>query len=65
MYVWNVCLNERKELEALGLLTEIKDEFTATILMLRDVFDAMQSLNLVLQKGDGSVFVIFQIYVFK
>ena len=51
-----VCLNERKEPESLGLFTEIKDEeFTATILMLRDVLDAVQPLNLVLHKGDGSL----------
>ena len=47
---------ERKEPEALGLFTEIKDEeFTATILMLCNVFDAVQLLNLVLQKGNGSM----------
>ena len=46
-----VCLNERKEPEAPGLFTEIKDEeFTASILMLCDVFDAVHPLNLVLQK---------------
>ena len=42
--------------EALGLFPEIEDEeFTATILMLSDVFDAVRPLNLVLQKGDGSL----------
>ena len=51
-----VCLNKRKEPEALGLFTEIKDEeFTATILMLCDIFDAVHPLNLVLQKGNGSL----------
>ena len=35
--------------------TEIKyEEFTATILMLCDVFNAVQPLNLVLQKGNGN-----------
>ena len=49
-----VCLNERKEPEALGLFTEIKDEeFTTSILILRDIFDAVHPLNLVIQKGDG------------
>ena len=49
-----VCLNKRKEPEALGLFTEIKDEeFTTSILMLRDIFDAVHPLNLVIQKGDG------------
>ena len=49
-------MNDRKGPEALGFFTEIKDEeFTATILMLCDLFDAMQPLNLVLQKGDGSL----------
>ena len=44
--------------EALGLFPEIEDEeFTATILMLSDIFDAVRPLNLVLQKGDGSLFV--------
>ena len=43
-----VCLNVRKEPEALGLFTENKDEeFTATILMFCDVFDAVHPLNLV------------------
>ena len=51
-----VCLNQRKEPEALGLFTEMKnEEFISTLLMLRDVFDAVQPLNLVLQKGDGSL----------
>ena len=51
-----VCVNERKESEAVGIFSEITDcEFIATILMLRDVFDAVQPLNLVLQKGDGSL----------
>ena len=51
-----VCLNERKEPESLGLFTEIKDEeFTATILMLPDVSDAVQPLNIVLEKSDGSL----------
>ena len=49
-------MNARKEPEALGLFSEIKDEeFTATILMLCEVFDAVHPLNLVLQKGDGSL----------
>ena len=57
-----VCLNERKEPEALGLFTEIKDEeFTTSILMLRDIFDAVHPLNLVIQKGDGLLYLsIFQ-----
>ena len=42
--------------EALGLFPEIEDEeLTATILMLSDVSDAARPLNLVLQKGDGSL----------
>ena len=51
-----VCVNERKESETVGIFSEITDcEFIATILTLRDVFDAVQPLNLVLQKGDGSL----------
>jgi len=56
LHALGVCVNERKEPEATGIFAEITDEtFIATILMLRDVFEAVQPLNLVLQKGDGSL----------
>ena len=38
------------------IFAEITDgTFIATIFMIRDVFEAVQPLNLVLQKGDGSL----------
>ena len=50
------CLDERKEPEDLGLFAELKDqEFTATILILCNIFNATQPVNLALQKGDGSL----------
>ena len=61
-----VCLNERQEPEALGLFTEIKgEEFTATILMLRNIFDAVQPLNLALQKSDGLPCLYVPMYLNK
>ena len=42
-----VCYNERKEPEALGIFMVI-----ASLLMLRDVFEAIAPLNLVLQTGN-------------
>ena len=52
----SVCVNERKEPDALGVFNEITSpRFMATILMLRDVFSAVQPLNLTLQKGHGSL----------
>ena len=48
-----VCYNERKEPEALGIFIAITSEiFTASILMLRDVFKAIAPPNLVLQTGN-------------
>ena len=48
-----VCYNERKEPEALGIFMAITSEiFTASILMLRDVFKAIAPPNLVLQTGN-------------
>ena len=61
-----VRLNERKEPKALGSFTEIKDEeFTATILMLREVTDTVLPLNFVLQKDDGLLCLPDPIYLNK
>ena len=61
-----VRLNERKEPKALGSFTEIKDEeFTATILMLREVTDTVLPLNFVLQKDDGLLCLPYPIYLNK
>ena len=47
-------MNERNELDALGIFQEISSKrFLTTTLMLRDVFPAIQPLNLVLQKAAG------------
>ena len=52
----STCVNERKEPDALGIFQEISSKrFLATILMLCDVFAAIQPLNLVLQKAGGSL----------
>ena len=51
-----VCYNERREPEALGLLMQLcKPDIVATILMLLEVFKSTGPLNLILQKGDGSL----------
>ena len=56
LHALGVCLNGCSEPEATRIFVEINDgTFSATILMLRDVFEAVQLLNLVLQKGDGSL----------
>ena len=48
-----VCYNERKEPEGLGIFMVITSEiFIASLLMLRDVFEAIAPLNLVLQTGN-------------
>ena len=61
-----VRLNERKEPKALGLFTEIKDEeFTATILMLREVTNTVLPLNFVLQKDHGPLCLPDLIYLNK
>ena len=61
-----VRLNERKEPKALGLFTEIKDEeFTATILMLREVTNTVLPLNFVLQKDHGLLCLPDLIYLNK
>ena len=49
------CLNERKEPDASGIFQEILKRSFATILTLCDVFAAIQSENLVLQKTGGSL----------
>ena len=48
-----VCYNNRKEPEALGIFMAITSEtFIASLLILRDVFEAIAPLNLVLQTGN-------------
>ena len=47
----STCVIETKESDALGIFEEILSKrFLVTILVLRDVFNAIQPLNLVLQK---------------
>ena len=56
LHALGVCVNGCSEPEATRIFAEIIDgTFIATILMLRDVSKAVQSLNLVLQKGGGSL----------
>ena len=57
-------VNERKELDALGIFQEISSKmFLAIILLQRDVFAANQLLNLVLQKaGDSRCFADISVY---
>ena len=51
-----VCYNERREPEAPGLLMQLcKPDTVANILMLLEVFKSTGPLNLILQKGDGSL----------
>ena len=48
---------KKKEPYALGIFREISSKrFLATIIVLCDVFNAIQSLNVVLQKDGGSLF---------
>ena len=52
----STCVNERKEPDTLGIFQEISPKrFLATNLILHDVFAAIQSLNLILQKVGGSL----------
>ena len=51
----SVALNERREPEAMGLFAALAEEFLATLLLLRDIFDAIAPLNLALQKSHGSL----------
>ena len=44
----SVALNERWEPEAVGLFAAKEEEFLATLLLLRDIFDAIAPLNLAL-----------------
>ena len=54
----SVALNERREPEAMGLFAVLaEEEFLATLLLLRDIFDAIAPLNLALQKSHESLFV--------
>ena len=54
LHALGVCVNERSEPQVTRIFAEITDStFITTILVLRDVFKAVQPLNLVLQKGDG------------
>ena len=56
MQTFDVCVNEHSEPAVLGIFSEITDRtFIATILMLRDISEAVHPLNLILQKGDGSL----------
>ena len=51
----SVALNERWEPEAMGLFAALaEEEFLATLLLLRDTFDAIAHLNLALQKSHES-----------
>lgn len=57
LYVPSTCIFEKKEPYALGIFREISSKrFLATIIVLCDVFNAIQSLNVVLQKDGGSLF---------
>ena len=48
----SAALNERWESEAMGLFTALaEEEFLATLLLYRDIFDAIAPLNLALQKA--------------
>ena len=48
-----MCYNERKEPKALGIFMAITSEILiASLLMQRDVFEAIAPLNLVLQTGN-------------
>ena len=48
--------NERWESEAMGLFTALaEEEFLATLLLYRDIFDAIAPLNLALQKSHVSL----------
>ena len=48
---YSTCVSERKEPDAIGIFQEVSSKrFLAIILILHDVFAAIQSLNLVLQK---------------
>ena len=52
----NVCFNEQCKPEALGIFMSITSNiFIATLLMLRNVFDAIAPLNLVLQTTNNFV----------
>ena len=52
----SVALNERREPEAMGLFAALGEaEFLATLLLLRDIFDAISPLNIALQKSHESL----------
>ena len=51
----SVALNERREPEAMGLFAALAEEFLATLLLLRDIFDAIAPLNLALQESNESL----------
>ena len=52
----SVALNERREPKAIGLFVALaEEEFLATLLLLRDIFDAIPPLNLALQKSHKSL----------
>ena len=56
LHTFDVCVNEHSEPGVLGIFSEITDRtFIATILMLRDISETVHPLNLILQKGDGSL----------
>ena len=53
---YSTCVSERKEPDAIGIFQEVSSKrFLAIILILHDVFAAIQSLNLVLQKAGHSL----------
>ena len=52
----SVAMNERQEPEAMGLFAAlVEEEFLATLLLRRDIFDAVAPLNLALQKSHESL----------
>ena len=64
--VRSTCVNERKEPDALGIFQETSSRrFLATIIMLRDVFAAIQPLNLVLQKAGVSLCLADILYILR
>ena len=64
---YSTSVSERKEPDAIGIFQEVSSKrFLAIILMLHDVFAAIQSLNLVLQKaGDSLCLADIPVYLEK
>ena len=53
-----VALNERWEPEAMGLFSALaEEEFLATLLLFRNIFDAIAPLNLALRKSHESLYL--------